>query len=264
MDDIERLQHQLHAQTSGFQAKIARAKHVIEDALTHDVRWYIAFSGGVDSTVVLDMLQRRGQTLDTLWGDDGFDFPETLQFLKDREERHWFTLRRVRSLDPWRTWCEEMGRPDLAHDPQALEAWGNPHVWHDTWHTLTRDAGPRGGYDGVFLGMLASESATRRMQLKGGTRPLYQVKSEGGMWHCSPLAHFEKRDVWAYIVARNIAYNPVYDRLAELGVPLDRRRVAALSCFRVMQYGSHAILRSGWPELYNQLASVFPKIREYS
>lgn len=263
MDEMERVQHELHARLPAFQRKLDWTRQIIEDALTKMEHPYIAFSGGIDSTVLLDMLYTPGYRLPVLWGDDGFDFPETLQFLKDCEERYGFTLRRVRSLDPWRTWCEEMGCPDLGYDPESLAAWGNPRVWHHTWHTLTRDAGPRGGYGGVFLGMLAAESRTRGYALKGGNKPLYQVKSEGGMWHCSPLASWTKRDVWAHVVSRNLAYNGVYDRLAELGIPLEHRRVAALTCFRVMQYGSHQALKQGWPDLYNRLTALFPMVRAF-
>ncbi len=264
MDKVERLQHQLHVKTKGFQVKAERAKAIIADALALNCRWYAAYSSGIDSLCLLDMLFSSGFVGDTLWGDDGFDFSQSLQFLKDTEERYGFSLRRVRSLDPWRAWCEEMGRPDLCDDPEALAAWGNPHNWHDTWHTLTRDAGPRGGYGGVFLGMLASESRTRGYALKGGTRPLYQVKSEGGMWHCSPLASVTKRDVWAYVVRRDIPYNPVYDKLAALGVPLEYRRVAPLTCYRVMQYGSVVQFRQIDNALWNRMTELFPKMREYS
>lgn len=30
------------------------------------------------------------------------------------------------------------------------------------------------------------------------------------------------------------------------------------------QYGSVAVLRQGWPELYNRLCEVFPHVRGYS
>src|SRR5581483_2907210 len=117
------------------------------------------------------------------------------------------------------------------------------------------------GYGGVFLGLLAVESRSRGYALKGGHKPLYQAASDHGMWHCSPLASWTKQDIWAYAISRNISYNPVYDRLAELGVPLERRRVAPLSCFRVMQYGSHGhILKNIDYGLYNKLSATFPKI----
>jgi phosphoadenosine phosphosulfate reductase len=67
--------------------------------------------------------------------------------------------------------------------------------------------------------------------------------------------------VWAYAITQELPYNPVYDRLAALGVPLERRRVAALTCFRATRFGSHVWIRAGWPDLFNQLAHIFPLVR---
>jgi phosphoadenosine phosphosulfate reductase len=263
MDELERRQHLLHSQLPAFQRKLTYTKQVIADALEVPGKWYVAYSSGIDSLVMLDLIWQSGACVPVLWGDDAWDYPETLDFLTATERRYGFHLTRIRSLNPWRDWCVEMDRPDLCEDPAALSAWHNPHAWNDTWHSLTRDA-PSHDYSGVFLGLLAKESRSRNYALRGGLKPLYQVKSEGGMWHCSPLAAWDKRDVWAYVVSRNLPYNPVYDKLAALGVPLERRRVAALTCFRVMQYGSVTAIRQGWPDLYNELASTFANVRSYA
>jgi 3'-phosphoadenosine 5'-phosphosulfate sulfotransferase (PAPS reductase)/FAD synthetase len=182
-------------------------------------------------------------------------------FLAETEARYGFHLIRCRSLHPWRSWCQEMHQPDLANDPAALQAWHNPRTWDYVWRSLTLDA-HQAGYGGVFMGMLSSESGTRKRVLRHGWRPTYAVNT--GMIHSSPLAHWNKQDIWAYVVAHDLPYNPVYNRLAALGVPLERRRIAALTCFRVMHYGSHVALQQGWPDLYNQLATLFPHVRTYS
>jgi phosphoadenosine phosphosulfate reductase len=260
MLEIERHQHQLHARLPAFQRKVDRAHAIIRQAFSCEGHpFYCAFSGGIDSTVLLHLLYQYPWQVPVRFSDDGYDFPETLQFLKDTEERYGFRLHRVRNLNSWRLWCEEMGRSDLADNPDR--AWGNPGPWdsvrtskmHEEWQE----------YGGVFLGLLASESRSRGYVLRDGWKPLYQVKSEHGMWHCSPLAHFTKQDIWSYVVSRELPYNPVYDKLAALGVPLAVRRVAPLTCFRTMQYGSVSTLKSGWPELFNHLAATFPKVREY-
>jgi phosphoadenosine phosphosulfate reductase len=250
---------------------VEHAHAIIDEAIRVMPNPYISFSGGIDSTALVDMMYSRGYRIEVLFGDDGWDYPDTLTFLSQTEARYGFTLRRVRSLDPWRSWCRELGRPDLAETPDAVEngqpVWGNPHVWHDQWRSLTLDAHPRGGYDGCFLGMLGTErkrggeSAARAYQLRNGARPLYQVASEGGMWHCSPLAAWTKNDVWAYVLSHQLSYNPVYDILARLGVPLERRRVAALTCYRTIRFGSHLWVKAGWPSLHNQLAAIFPGVR---
>lgn len=265
MHEMERLQHMLHAKLPPFQRKLMMTYQIIGDALKKDVQWSISFSGGIDSTVLLDILSHSGHRLDVHWADEGWDYPETLAFLSETERRYHFHLQRFRHMDSWVRWCEEMDRSDLAHDPQAKEAWGNPHQWDTTWLSLPsrlEDLEHR-GYGGSFIGMLASESRNRTYVLKGGTRPLYQVKGERGMWHCSPLADWNKRDVWAYTASRNLPYNAVYDRLAALDIPIQYRRVGPLTCFRVMQFGSHVTLKVGWPDLYNRLCVTFPKVRAY-
>lgn len=205
MTEAERRMLRLHAELPLFQRKLDTAQQVIADALAAPLpggeRWYCALSGGVDSAVVFDLLWRAGFRGPVLWGDDGADFPQTLTFLAETEARYGFHLTRIRCLDPWRAWCEEMDRPDLAETPDEPGVWFNPPVWEATWCSLTKDA-PAAGYGGVFLGLLGTrrkdggESTARWRVLHGGVRPLYQVKGEGGMWHCSPLAHWTKRDVW--------------------------------------------------------------------
>lgn len=275
MTASERRMLLLYAELPAFQRRVAVAQDVIAEALALRPErgpFYVAFSGGADSLCVLDMVRKTeaGRSLDVLFGDDGYDFLENLQFLSATEARYGFRLKRIRSLDPWRSWCLEMGRPDLAEAPDTPGAWGNPPIWDDTWRSLTKDA-PLHGYGGVFLGLLGrrrkegGESSTRWRILHGGNRPLYQVASEHNIWHCSPLALWGKRDVWAFIASKNLPYNPVYDKLAELGIPLEQRRVAPLTCYRVLQYGSHGYaLRAGWPDLHNKLAAVFPMIRAFS
>ncbi len=71
------------------------------------------------------------------------------------------------------------------------------------------------------------------------------------------------RDVWAYIVSNNVSYNAAYDRLAEIGVPLAQQRIGPLAVERVLGYGQIALLKRGWPELWNRYAERYPEVRAY-
>jgi len=263
MRDMECLQLMLHSKLPAFKRKVEKAQKIIDEAFIRIEKPYLAFSGGIDSTVLLDLIEKLGYRIPVLFGDDGWDYEETMLFLSAMEWKYGFDLLRIRCLDPWRDWCIKMGRPELTEQGEGMDAaWYNPHKWHATWNSL-KDAVMH-GYDGVFLGLLAGESRGRRMITHDGHRPIYQVKQEQDMWHCSPLASWTKKDVWAYTINHGLSHNLVYDRLADLDVPLEYRRVGPLTCYRVLQYGSGVKLRQGWPELYNELSSVFPKMREYS
>lgn len=263
MREMERRQHLLHSELPAFARKLDWTRQIIADGMHRIERPSLALSGGIDSQVLLDLIWRAGYQMPVRWSDDGYDYPETIACLQLLVQAYQLDFHAVRNLHSWRIWCEEMDRPDLCDDPAALEAWGNPHEWHETRVSAQHEEHLQ-GYTGVFLGLLAKESRARGYALQGGYKALYQVKSECGMWHCSPLAAWDKRDVWAYVAAHNLPYNAAYDKLAALGVPLERRRVAPLTCFRTMQYGSVTALKSGWPELYNRLCKVFPRVRSYS
>lgn len=146
-------------------------------------------------------------------------------------------------------------------------AWLNPiSSWYGEW--LSDRQYPRmlneRGYGLCFLGMMASESNNRHFILRKGYRPLYQ-RGEFGEWSCCPLAAWTKQDVWSYIAMRDLPYNAVYDKLAELDIPLKHRRTGPLTCFRIMHWGTHGyVLKHVDYEMYNKLCAIFPKIREYS
>src|SRR5712664_1148808 len=109
MRDMERLHLELHAKLPAFKRKIDKARAIIDEALALNVNWILSFSGGIDSTVLLDLL--NDAHLVVQWGDDGADYDETLHFLSSTEQRYGFELQRIRCLEPWRDWCLEMGRP---------------------------------------------------------------------------------------------------------------------------------------------------------
>lgn len=267
MIEAERRQHLLHSELPAFARKLDWSLCIIEDALARCKPWYLGFSGGIDSTVVLHMLLSRHDIVDVCWGDNGWDYPETLHFLRETEERYGIHIKRYRAVESFQDFAREMGRPDLAEDYDAPGAWDNPREW-DAIHLLKDTSFD--GYDGVFLGLLGTrgkrggESRARFLQLRGGHRPLYQSASDRDTWHCSPLAAWTKRDVWAYVARYQVPYNPVYDVLARLGVPLEKRRCTELTCYRVAHYGSFAHLRQGWPALYNRFATTFASVRQYS
>lgn len=252
MRDAMRGSYLLHARLSGFHRLLEQTRVAVVDGLRHAPA-YVAFSGGKDSTVLLDLVLEAAPDTPVLWGDDGWDYPETLQFLADTEEHYGFKLTRIRNrgnIAGFAAWA-------------GTETWdgANPGPWD--YQCISFDDHSRLihalGYRGVFLGLRQEESAIRRITLRQrGT--LYFAQREG-IWHCCPLAHWRVEDVWAYILSRELAYNLIYDRLDALGVEPRYQRVGPLIAWGADCY---ATLKRGWPELYNRFAAEFPQVSAFT
>lgn len=70
------------------------------------------------------------------------------------------------------------------------------------------------------------------------------------------------RDIWAYVALYDLPYNAVYDTLTRLGVPRERQRVSSWAGTTGSGYGRFAVLKAGWPDLYQRFADAFPRIKE--
>lgn len=218
-----------------FQRKVRFAQMLVRDALLHAKNWYCAVSGGKDSTVMLDLVRSVQPDVVAIWADDELEHEESVTFLT--ETLHDVTVcsgfaRHAGWFDPWRD------KPYF-REPLLGMIWTHDRTEPWSW---------RVGYDGCFVGLRKQEATRRRISLnRFGS--LHRV--EMGQWRCSPLASWDVADVWAYIAGRELPYNPVYDRLTEIGVPREKQRVGPLP----LAPGWH--LRLGWPQLYERLLARY-------
>lgn len=236
----------LLSRLKNWRRRAEHAKMLILQALTVPVHWAVSFSGGKDSTVLLDLVISIEPEIDVIWLDDGWDYPETLNYIKDTESRIGKKIMRVEQPVQSNFWKNEI---KYGGDDPGFE-----HPIDFTYQEW------RLKFGGSFLGLRREESTQRNFTL--GKSALY-YQSSFGHWHCSPLANWSWQDIWGYIGGNNIPYNPVYDRLAEIGIPLSESRVGPLTAWMVYQYGALAIIKRGWPELYNRFVSAHPGLRQY-
>lgn len=228
----------LHAQTSNFKYQISQAEKIIARALELEVVPHVALSGGKDSTVVFEMVKQRKPDITAVWSDDKWFLPETLEYIQQLQARG-DDVRKIRTNAKHTDWFKISGDWDGIQDYARQHSFG-----------LT------------FLGLRQEESTERKIHLrKQGA--LFFAKSDQ-LWHCNPIHNWTWRDVWAYIVSRELDYNHAYDKLEAMGISPERQRIGPLAVERVLGYGQLAILKQGWPELFNEFVAEFPEASSYT
>lgn len=174
-----------------------------------------------------------------LWSDDEYNLPETRTLLAETPD-----LIRVAGRahhTGWFTAWQDGPPPDREWYGEDLDAW-------------VRDQ----GYDGVFVGIRADENNYRRVHLRSRGTCIYAESRH--LWQCYPVAWWSTRDIWAYIVSNDLPYNAAYDRLAAIGVPVERQRIGPYAVERALGQGQLAILRAGWPREYERFAARFEEV----
>ena len=246
----------LYAKLPRFGRLVERTLDFIDQSLsTIPGGMFVSFSGGKDSTVLLDLVRRILPDTPAVFADSGAEFPETLEFIASTPGVKIYypelsILEMYRMVDAYGSTGGEYGKNEYH--------WAGRAVLDCIIVEPMKRARQELNAIGQFIGLRSEESVARRIVACKYGR-LFQVKV--GDWRCYPLMAWTTQDIWSYIVSRNLAYNAVYDKLAELGVDRERARMSTYLCASVLNFGEWAVLKRGWPELFNRLAAEFPEAR---
>jgi phosphoadenosine phosphosulfate reductase len=161
--------------------------------------YYVAFSGGKDSVVILDLVKRSGVKYDAHYSITGIDPPELFYFIRDNfpeVERH----RPETTI--WKLIIKKMMPPTR-------------RIRYCCEHLKQR-----GGYDRkVVTGIRWAESGRRSKR-----RIVEACFRNDRKFYINPIIDWSDEDVWEYIKTRNIAYCSLYDegfkRLGCIGCPM--------------------------------------------
>ena len=169
--------------------------------------FHVAFSGGKDSAVLLDLVQKalpKGSFV-VIFGDTGMEFPDTYD-----------------AVEITRQQCENDGTPFYTaksnFDPhQSWEIFGPPARvlrWCCSVHKSTpqtikmRELTGKDNYTGLdFVGVRGAESVSRSQYEYEGFG-----KKQKGQYSYNPILEWTSAEIWLYILGNDLHVNRAYKK----------------------------------------------------
>lgn len=240
---------------------------------------YISFSGGKDSTVLLDLVRGLYPNIEAVFSDTGLEFPEIREFVKTIDNVTWIkpdlTFRKVIEKCGYpiigkeqAKWIGEMQRKIT---PQAfrknmlgvqLDGSKTKYKVSERWmymidapfkigsgcctemkkkplHKFAKESGKV-----PFIGTMAEESMLRTQQwLRTGCNAFDNHHAVS-----MPMAFWTEADVWAYIKQEGLRYSSIYDK--------GYARTGCIFCL----FGCHL---ESEPTRFQQLQKTHPTLWRY-
>lgn len=253
--------------------KIRLTKRRIKDFYDHmNGNVYVAFSGGKDSTVLLNIVRTVFPNVRAVFCDTGLEFPEIREFVKETENVTWIkpkmsfyqvikkygypciSKEQSHFIRQYRTtkseylknvrWNGKNGKYKISEKwkflvdaPFKISDQCCDILKKNPFKKFERETNLRG-----YIGTLACDSNMReRNYLRYGCTILTEGKEK-----CMPLSFWLEKDIWDYINQKKIPYSPIYDN--------DVDRTGCIFCL----YGIHLekndrfeILKELHPNLYH-------------
>jgi len=245
-------QDYLRAQLREFRYRVDRALRVIGQARAHG-RIAISFSGGKDSTVLLDLVRRVAPDSVAGFWDSGAELQSTYDLVAH--------------------YGVEMVQPKMSFPEMCRYGgwWGHPNPVEKgkrfpydkiLIHEPSRRFCEKHQCSVVAVGLRADESGVREIRARQHGELDWIDRSE--TWMLCPLTWWTTDDIWAYIASRNLRYNAAYDQMAEMGVPRREQRISTLLDKTAATTGRFAVLKRLDPGLWNQLVIDFPNLRRFA
>jgi phosphoadenosine phosphosulfate reductase len=242
---------------------------------------YVALSGGKDSLVTAHLAVQADPNVPVVFFDSGLEYPETYTYLAQLHEHLGLQLQHVHPhrtalqvLVDSGTWDHDSPthHPEDLHQVLIAEPAARAHLQHgpgELWGVRASEAhGRRMLYASALRAEIAhnchdccppAERPTRTQRARHGgvVRRTDTTVAYGPVWD------WTTDEVWAHIARHQLPVNPVYAKLRRLGAPEHAQRVSHMVDGTGLEQGRLTWLRRGWPDLFDELAAVLPRMREF-
>lgn len=194
--------------------------------------YYVAYSGGKDSEVVLDLVKKSGCKFDAHYNVTSVDAPETVYFIrKEHPEVIWDfpkykdgKVKTMWNLIPRQRTVPTMVMRFCCKELKESCGKGRITVTGVRWAEGTKRKATRGL---VNIGDKKTENITLNMDNDDARRMVeqcYRTKKT----LVNPIVDWSDDEVWEYIKTNNLKYNPLYDkgykRVGCIGCPMNKDR----------------------------------------
>jgi phosphoadenosine phosphosulfate reductase len=162
--------------------------------------------------------------------------------------------------------------PDL-HEILITEPAGRAHDAHgagELWGVRAEESRGRAALYATALrreiNLCCRGCCDQELNLAGAQRRRHGgiIRRRDGTVAFGPIWDWKTADVWAYIARHRLPVNPVYAKLRRLGAPEHFLRVSHMLDGSRLEEGRVTWLRRGWPDLFEELARVLPRLREFA
>ena len=237
---------------------------------------FVSWSGGKDSTVVVDLARQVDPHIPVVFFDSGLQFPETVRYLEDLAEAWQLNYQAIAAEPDLLTVLIAGG----GFDHQAVDRTLRGQLADIMITGPAREAHRLHGR-GSLWGVRAEESHGRRMLYRPGLAAETRARQNGsrsdvraqaggvvrradGTITYGPIWDWQRAQVFEYLAGRGIEPNPLYRKLAALGVPEAQIRVDSIIDASKLSNGHIAWLQKGWPDLFDRLARALPRLAEWT
>lgn len=249
------------------------SKDRIKEAILQSDNQVVLWSGGKDSTVVLELVQEVynemgiNRKVNAIFMDEEVISKYIIDYVQQVKESnkyniYWFDV--PITCDKYNTGStteyvqnDRHRKNHVRKAPTDAITLKNFNIPEDT--ILTRyqladlQASLFSGKVCLFKGIRTDESLFRLTQVIRRVGSGHIGKHTKKHFECIPIYDWKERDVWLYFYKNNIQYNPVYNHLMWSNAPL--RVSTPLHPYNTNTFNK---LRSIEPEFYQDIINVFP------